>query len=946
MPTSDPSPLTRPLVAVTRLVLRYPVPVIALAAAAAVLSVFYAWTNLGFRTSRLDLLNPDSGYNRLWIDYIEEFGDDDDAVVVVEGAGREQVVPVLEEIAARLAGHDELFNAVLDEVDLSRIRAKGLHYLPIEELVRIERFVDKLQPLVNSDWKALEAGSMIASTNARLANEPPADAGDPASPESELNRLADSLLGALDGEGNYQSPWPEMPHSVATLSELGPEYLLANEGRLGIVLLRLAATESGFAAHNESVDALRRLLAQCAAHYPDVEIGLTGLPIMENDETRSSQSDTFKATLLSLVGVAVLFIAGFGSLRHPMLAVIALLVGIAWSVGFLTLAVGHLNILSVAFGVILIGLGIDFGVHYLARYLALRRSGQGTDEALRQTAASVGPGITTGAVTTAISFWTASLTEFTGIAELGLIASGGILFCCVAAVVLLPATIRVAERRLRAVPAPEPLNAAVWLRPLMKYPRLTLAASAAVILACATGVPQVWYDHNLLNLQAEGLESVALERKLLNESDQSVWFALSIAESREELLARKAEFLKLPTVQRTEEIASLLPTDQGEKRPLIARIQADLSTLPERPPLLPVAPPEDLGRLLARSQQILEYRNPTGRVQRKVEQVRDALRRLPPESCRERLLAYQQQMAGDLLSRLHTLASISNPEPPELGDLPEGLVTRFVGQQGHHLLKIYAAGNIWNMQSLAQFVNDVRRVDPRVTGNPLQFYEASLEMKSSYEHAAYYALAAIVVALVFDFRNPRYALLAMMPLALGMVLMFGLLGWLGIPLNPANLIVLPLLLGIGIDDGVHVVHDFRCSQGRFRLSGSTATAVLLTSLTTMVGFGSLMTASHYGLASLGRVLTIGVCCCLFTSLVTLPAMLAWLTRHEAEWDTIEEEDAQSSSRAAAGTHRRHDEAHAAPARPSHVPHAHIGPRTKTTEPSRFSDHQGRCWPGE
>ncbi len=157
-------------------------------------------------------------------------------------------------------------------------------------------------------------------------------------------------------------------------------------------------------------------------------------------------------------------------------------------------------------------------------------------------------------------------------------------------------------------------------------------------------------------------------------------------------------------------------------------------------------------------------------------------------------------------------------------------------------------------------------------------------MKAGYETAAVYALVIILAVLVFDFRNLRLALLAAVPLGLGVVQMFGLLGLLNIPLNPANLIALPLILGIGIDYGVHIVHEYAASPGRWRLSASTAAAVLIDSLTTIVGFGSLMIASHHGLASLGRVLTLGVSCCLFTSLVLLPALLTVLAREEHRED--------------------------------------------------------------
>ena len=140
---------------------------------------------------------------------------------------------------------------------------------------------------------------------------------------------------------------------------------------------------------------------------------------MENDEMQASRQDMLRASGVSLLGVACLFMAGLGGVRHPLLTIAALLLAMAWSFGFVTLAVGHLNILSVSFGVILIGLGIDFGIHYVARYMQLRGDCRETSQAIVATAGSVGPGVFVGAVTTAIAFFAAWFTEFTGIAELG-----------------------------------------------------------------------------------------------------------------------------------------------------------------------------------------------------------------------------------------------------------------------------------------------------------------------------------------------------------------------------------------------------------------------------------------------------------------------------------------------------------------------------------------------
>ncbi len=227
---------------------------------------------------------------------------------------------------------------------------------------------------------------------------------------------------------------------------------------------------------------------------------------------------------------------------------------------------------------------------------------------------------------------------------------------------------------------------------------------------------------------------------------------------------------------------------------------------------------------------------------------------------------------------------MTNAEAPGAADLPASLLARFVGRGGRHLLRVYGNGNIWDMHSLSAFVADVEGVDAQVTGHPIQSYYASQQMQSSYIHAAIYSALAVAIVLMLDFRSVRLSLLAMMPMGIGLLQLFGLLGWLGIPLNPANTIVLPLILGIGIDDGVHVVHDFLGRKGRYRVSPSTAAAVVLTSATTMVGFGSMMLARHRGLQSLGQVLTLGVICCLVTSLVGLPALLSCLASRQ----TVEE----------------------------------------------------------
>ena len=873
--------LARALVGWTRLCLRLPLVVIAAAVLSAGAAGLVTARHLGYKVSRVDLLDPDSDYNKLWIDYIREFGEDDDAVVVVEGQAREEVIAVLDELSAAVARNADQFRSVLHEVDLSRIRAKGLHYLSAADLAEIDRFIERTRPILVGGWGQLRVGTMVGGMAAQMVSPGPQPEGRRAGEEplAALERYVEALLAGVEspaGRGDYVSPWPGMPESLGTLRDLSSQHLLAKEGRLGFVLLRLVKEEGGFAGASAATDELRRLIATAGERHPGVSIGLTGLPVMEDDEMRTSQQSMLWASILSMVAVTIVIIAGFGGFRHALMANGVLVIGMAWAFGWATASVGHLNILSVTFTVTMIGVGIDYGTYYVGRYLESRRRGRDCEAALLETSGAVGPGILTGAITTSVAFFCAALTSFVGVAELGMIAGGGILLCCAAELLVLPAVIALIDRGRLGGRIPEPVPVHTWLAPVARHPRFVALAGMACTMALAGGLPELAYDHNLLNLQAEGLESVAVEKKLLEECDQSVWYALSIADSREELIARKAQLLALPTVERVDEIASLLPADEEVKRPLIERIRGHLAGLPERPPEIPVDRLDALGETLAWAHGEAAKRPGGLRTAWHLERTREALRRLPPEECYRAVAAFQQRSAGDLLSRLHALGGVADPEPPALADLPPSLVERFVGSSGRHLLKIYGRGDIWNFESLKRFVKDVRGVDPQATDNPLQAYEASLEMKRSYEQAAIYSLIVILAVLWLDFRSIRHALLAALPLALGMAQTLGLMGLLGIDLNPANLIGIPLILGIAVDYGVHVVHDALERPGRYRISASTANSVLVDALTTILGFGALMVASHRGLESLGRVLTLGVTTCTVTSLVLLPALLTIL----------------------------------------------------------------------
>ena len=912
----------------------------------AILCVYLTSQRLNFKTDRSDLIDPSAQFYKRWVEYTKSFGQFDDIVIVVEGSNPELIKQAIDEVGTRLIAQPNLFGNVLYRVDPGKLPEKGLQYLPSKTLSNgLERLED-FRPILNGRWDLITLDGIVTRLQSQLSRAE----NDPEMEKQLLHHaelLITSLQKTLENRDSFTNPWPEILSVPDEMREQGKQsdYLLNEAGTMGFVMASAIHDKGTFEGPTVAIDAVRSLLAETGRKFPQVKLLLTGISVLENDEMRRSMADSTTASVISFVGVAVLLFLGFRGFLHPFLGLFMLAVGMAWSFGYTTLMIGHLNILSVSFAAMLMGLGIDFAVHILSRYLELRHQGLGLIDAIVSTTESVGVGVITGAVTTSLAFFCATMTDFLGVAELGVIAGGGVLLCAVAAFTVLPAAIAIADRNTALIALPKPFQAKLLRHATLNHPWTILLASVACLgfigyrtfdWSGPVPKPLVVYDHNLLHLQAEGLESVEAQTHIFESSKHSLLYALSIANSPEEARELKKKFESLGSVRQVQELATRIPEALPQPKQLLVQgYHAQLAHLPSAPPEPQAAMPAANGRALEKLYDLLKTRrDPVS--SRIAESINSVLDQLDEESLQEQMTflgEFQYRLAYSLLAQFQAIAAASNPEPVTADDLPPELRSRFVSPEGKWLLQIFPKDQIWDMEPLQRFVSEVRSVDPEATGTPLQNYEAARQIKHSYEICALYALGVILITLLLDFspkrnlfwtfvppfavvllagilmqtghlkNNPGLLLavfttmtillslclgrtavfdsvLAMFPPVVGLGITYGLLVILDIPLSPANLIILPLILGIGVDNGVHIMHDFHLKPNEvYCTSPSTINAIMLTSTTTMVGFGSMMISAHRGLYSLGAVLTIGVGSCLFVSLIMLPALLTLFSRH-------------------------------------------------------------------
>ena len=865
-------------------------------------------TRLVIRNSTLDLIRKDSPVFQKYLAYMEEFDVRDEIVVVLKSDDLKASRKAANRLAEKLKAEKGL-SRVYYRHDFSPMADRLLLLADEEQLTGIRRQMEELATLVRGNKKALNLNGILGEASSKF-NDPYLRKSSnwqefiPFIEEfvRNLKRLAKDLETPVV-EGNGQQGLGELSEFEADL--LKNEYLsLGEDGKTILMLLRPSVEEQKSATPFTGViQRVRKMVEETRPEFPGVTMGVTGEPVLLDDELRQSEKDMIFASILTLVLILILFFIAYGEFTRPLMAVLALLASIVICLGLTTAVIGHLNIISQAFIVMILGLGIDFGIQFLGRYEEDISLGQSPAEAVENTMATTGCALLTGGGTTAAAFYAMCFNDFTGLTELGWIAGTGVLLALAASLSILPALLLWRDRKGTGIQVGTMLRFGFGEkldRKLTFHPYLVLAAVAGLCWFAWEQSRRVTFDYNLLHLQNPEMESVRLTRELLETGQGSVIYGVAIAETVEEADKMAEELREKPAVSKVRTLGDFVPRDQHLRMQEVSRIakvagEITLGTGAEEGVDVAKAK-KDLEFLLESSQegakQAKSYIGLSKRARQAVETFEKlippleravaALDKLDVEEAKKRLDRHQVKLVGSIAQNLDWLKTQRGDRPLTTEDLPPELKQRYLSQNGKVLIEVEPSVDVWERKPTEEFVTQIQSVAPEATGTPVMNLEYIDLLMESYVQAAFYAAGVVIVLIFLLFRRIGDLLLTLLPLAIGILWMFGLLGFFQIQLNPANIVTLPMILGIGVAFGVYVVARYR-EEGKVRIfESSTGKAVILSAMTTLFGFGSMMFGEYRGLVSLGKVMSLGILCCLVASVVILPQILALRDRASGE----------------------------------------------------------------
>ena len=833
----------------------------------------YTVNHFRIDTEMADMISEKLPYRKLEKEFQSAFPQFKETIVVVIDADTPEAARLhRDKLAERVKRETGLFKGVYAPGGGEFFERNGLLYLSVKDLEALSENLASAQPLLGLISKDLTLRGLFSVIERIVSQE-----GD-IEQKTRLVPFFDRLAQAIESSTSSRPKpvsWQELI--------LGKE--VAAEASRQFIILDPVLDYATFSGGEAGIEAIYRIRDELGLDEASgVKVRLTGDVVLNYENLLAVNKGMGLTTLISFLLVAIAVMIGLGSGRLVFASLVTLLVGFIWTLGFAIFFVGRLNLISVAFGVLFIGLGIDYGIQYCLRYRELIASGLGHHEAIVGAAKGLGVSLLVCTVAAAIGFYSFLPTPYTGVSELGLIAGTGMLINLFATLTVLPALLTLLPLKKTG------MKEFVLDRPLYRVPykhaKAIVVGAIAIGIGTAFFVPKLYFDYNPLNLYDPHSDAVLTMKELFKNEMTCPWTISILAGNAKEAEEMVGRLKGLKEVKETITIASFVPEDQSSKLAILSDIALFM------PPGLETFKTEKLSyeknvpsleSLESSLKKVLStagkrdgaYATSVTRLHRSLEGFKKALTH--PENGQEAFDKLEQCVLSCLPNLFYELKTSLRASAVKESDLPRELRHRYVTSDGRYRVEVFPRENVLETDSLKRFVEAVSALAPNSTDTPVTIREAGNAVVRSFLLATLYALFAITLFMLIELKSVSDTVLVLLPLALSLLITGAASVILDIPFNFANVIVVPLLLGSGVED-IYFIHRFRTdppSSGNM-LETTTARALFFSALTTILSFSTLSFSPHQGMASMGKLLTICIGSLMITTLIFLPALLKFV----------------------------------------------------------------------